>query len=178
MANNRKIQKLRALRPTRIAGRRRKAGVYRMGCPLPYSCRCRCLYRSDHPIRLSAQDRPLLITENDESDSPASQVLLISDVLVGGQQDLETSRFGGRDELAVYKPVPSRSIASTTTWSFRKWRSGAGVPLSKSMSIWRGSTARICGDYWDRRLHVGLSTGGGVETPRSELEDGAYLVPR
>src|ERR1039458_10553086 len=48
---------------------------------------------------------------------------------------------------AISSPLTSRShprsIASTTTWPLSAYRSGAGVPLSKSMSIghWGG---RLC----------------------------------
>src|SRR5580658_4371187 len=71
-----------------------------------------------------------------------------------------------------------RSMASTTTWPFKTYRSGEGVPLSKGMSIWRGSGERIRSDARDRSLHISMYTGRCVQTPRREFKYRAYLVTR
>jgi hypothetical protein len=49
----------------------------------------------------------LLIAENHEDDFPSLQVLLVTDVLVSGQQDLEARCLRNRYQFAVKKPVPS-----------------------------------------------------------------------
>src|ERR1700682_1883361 len=56
-----------------------------------------------------------------------------------------------------------RSMASTTTWAWRASRSGAGGPLSKSMSI---------------ELLGGRRDGGPVQATRREFDYCDHLFPR
>src|ERR1039458_5075277 len=67
---------------------------------------------------------------------------------------------------AINSPLASRShprsMASTTMWPLRACRSGAGVPLSKSMSI----------GHWGGR------DGRRVQTPRREFDHGYNLFMR
>ncbi len=77
----------------------------------------------------------LLIADHHKRDLSVFQVLLVSHVLVSRQQNLKACCLSNRYQLSINKPVPSAFIASTTIWPFRTYRSGAGVPLSKSMSI-------------------------------------------
>src|ERR1039457_2676131 len=56
-----------------------------------------------------------------------------------------------------------RSIASTTMWPLRASRSGAGVPLSKSMSIGHGG---------------GRRDGRRVKAPRRKFDHGYNLFTR
>jgi hypothetical protein len=68
--------------------------------------RCRA-HGGDDPFNILAQNRPLLVSENDKSDFPARQVLLVPDILVGRQQKLKARGFSGRYQFSVSKPVPS-----------------------------------------------------------------------
>src|SRR5271165_2721188 len=67
---------------------------------------------------------------------------------------------------AISSPLTSRShprsIASTTMWPSRAYRSGAGLPLSKSMGIDHL-------DRWDRR---------SVQAPRREFDHRDNLFTR
>src|ERR1035441_845040 len=67
---------------------------------------------------------------------------------------------------AINSPLASRShprsMASTTMWPLRACRSGAGVPLSKSMGI----------GHWGGR------DGRRVQTPRREFDHGYNLFMR
>jgi len=66
----------------------------------------RCIDGGHNPFNVPAQSRPLLIADNHERDFPALQVLLVTQVLVSGQQKLETCRLRSGDQFAVKKPVP------------------------------------------------------------------------
>ena len=55
--------------------------------------RC-CIDGSNYPFNVSAQCRPLLISENDKGDFAARQVLLIPDVFVSRQQNLKARGLG------------------------------------------------------------------------------------
>jgi len=67
---------------------------------------CGCIHSGYDPFNVAAQSRPLLIADNHERDFPALQVLLVTQVLVSGQQKLETCRLRSGDQFAVKKPVP------------------------------------------------------------------------
>ena len=49
----------------------------------------------------------LLVAENDQRDSPAAEVLLVSDVLVGTEKHFVTRIFGPLNQLAIPKPMPA-----------------------------------------------------------------------
>jgi len=50
---------------------------------------------------------PLLLTEHDDRNLPARQILLISDVLVGRQEHVKTSRFCGTQQFPILKWLPT-----------------------------------------------------------------------
>lgn len=54
---------------------------------LGIAARCCGAHGGNDPFNVSAQGWPLLVSENDKSDFPARQVLLIPDVFVGRQQN-------------------------------------------------------------------------------------------
>ncbi len=123
--------------------------------------RRRGIHGGHDPFDVAAQNRPLLIAEHHERDCPPRQVLLRAQVLVGRQQNIETRGLRRRDQFTIRRPP--RSMASTTTWPVRACRGGAGVPLSKRMSIGHGGTAR---------------NSGRVEAAGHELDHGDDLVSR
>ena len=65
------------------------------------------VHRSNDPFNVLAQDRPLRISENDDGNFPAHQILLIPDVFVGGHKQSEAGRLGGIEQSAVCEPLPS-----------------------------------------------------------------------
>ena len=78
------------------------------------------LYRRNNPFNVRPQHRPLGIPEHKNGDSPASQILLIPDVLVGGDQDLEPGGFGRDEQFAVAERVPSFSLRLTNGVALKK----------------------------------------------------------
>jgi hypothetical protein len=50
---------------------------------------------------MNAQHRPLLVAENHNSDLATLQVLLVSKILVGGNQYFKTSRLSRIEQVAV-----------------------------------------------------------------------------
>ena len=61
----------------------------------------------------------MLVSEDDKSDFPAGQILLVPNVLVGRQQKLKACGLGDRYQFAIDYLSQPRSIASTTKWPFR-----------------------------------------------------------
>ena len=59
------------------------------------------VHRVHDGSNMNAQRRPLLVAENHNSDLAALQVLLISEVLVGGNQYFKTSGFSRIKQIAV-----------------------------------------------------------------------------
>jgi len=86
-----------------------------LGCPalvegyvhLGVTARSCCIHSGHNLFDMAAQSGPLLIADNHERDFPAFQVLLVTDVFIGGHQNIETFRLGNRYQFAVQKPVPS-----------------------------------------------------------------------
>ena len=58
-------------------------------------------------LNVLLQDGPLLVAENHEGNSPSSQVLLVTNVFVGRQQNVKAVCFGRRYQVAVQQPVPA-----------------------------------------------------------------------
>jgi hypothetical protein len=83
------------------------------------AARCCGVHGGNDPFNVSAQGRPLLVSENDESDSPARQVLLVANVLVGRQQNVKTCRLRDRYQFAVNKPIPSALDCLHDYWPLR-----------------------------------------------------------
>jgi hypothetical protein len=53
------------------------------------------------------QNGPLLIAEDEERNSPARQILLVTNVLVSGDQEIKPCRLGGGYQFAVNQSIPS-----------------------------------------------------------------------
>jgi hypothetical protein len=70
---------------------------------------------------------PLRISEHDDRDFPARQILPIPDVFAGRYEQVESCRPGCAEQGAIDKPSQPRSIASTTVWPLKVYRSGAGM---------------------------------------------------
>ena len=57
---------------------------------------------------MMSNERPLGATrQNDERDAPGSQVLLVANAAVGGEQQLEPSVLGGVQQRPVVERVPA-----------------------------------------------------------------------
>jgi len=103
----------------------------------------RCIHSGHNPFHVAAQSGPLLIADNHEREFPTFQVLLVTHVFVSRQQKLEAGGLSSLYQFAVSKPVPSLFDGFNHHMASSAYRSGAGVPLSKSMSI----------DHWGGKLH-------------------------
>jgi hypothetical protein len=57
--------------------------------------------------KVAAQNGPLGIAKNNDSDFPSRQVLPIAKVFVRSQQQFKTSGLGCIEEIAVDKPFPA-----------------------------------------------------------------------
>lgn len=123
---------------------------------------CGCVHGGHDSLHVAAQSGPLLIAQDHKRDLPALQILLVTHVFVVSRISKPSA-----SAAAIRSPLTSRShprsIASTIVCPFRASRSGAGVPLSKSMSIGHVGGRR------DRRR---------VEAPRSEFDHGHNLFTR
>ncbi len=62
--------------------------------------------RGGHPVTVQAQHRPSRRAQNDKGNLPAREILLVADILVGGQQHLKPGVFRRSEQLAVTEPVP------------------------------------------------------------------------
>jgi len=56
---------------------------------------------------MGSQLRPLLVSKNHYSNLASRKILLITQVLIGGQQDFESGRFGSCQQLAVPQRAPA-----------------------------------------------------------------------
>ena len=51
------------------------------------------VHRVSNPLHMQAQDRPLRGAKHEDGNRPACKILLVADILVGGQQQLEPGLF-------------------------------------------------------------------------------------
>src|ERR1035437_9725321 len=65
------------------------------------AARCGRVEGGNYLFHVSAQGRPLLVSENDKSDFSARQVLLVPDVFVGRQQKVKARGLSDRYQFAV-----------------------------------------------------------------------------
>jgi hypothetical protein len=59
------------------------------------------VHRLDNLFEMQTNDRPLLVSENDQSYFSARQVLLITDVLIRAQKDFVVGIFSVLNQLAL-----------------------------------------------------------------------------
>jgi hypothetical protein len=62
---------------------------------------------------------PLLLAEYDDCDLPTAEILLVADVLVRGQQDVETGLFRNHQEVAIPESLPALLGGSTNRVTFK-----------------------------------------------------------
>src|ERR1700733_460886 len=74
---------------------------------LGIAARCGCIDSGHNSFNVAAQNGPLSIAKNNDSDFPSRQVLLIAKVLVRSQQQFKTCGLGGIEEGTVDKPFPA-----------------------------------------------------------------------
>ena len=55
---------------------------------------------------LQTDEAPPELAQYNDSDLPPAQVLLIADILVGGQKQFESRLFGGLEEVSVLQGCP------------------------------------------------------------------------
>ena len=61
----------------------------------------RSVHRAGYAVKITAQDPPCRVADHDGRDFTAFKALLITNILVGGQQHVEPSCFGLGKELPV-----------------------------------------------------------------------------
>jgi hypothetical protein len=61
----------------------------------------RRVHGGDNPVGVVAQRRPLRMAQNDERDFPRRKILLILNILVGGNEKLEACRLSRVEQFAV-----------------------------------------------------------------------------
>jgi len=69
-----------------------------------------CRDRGDDAAAVVADGFPVARGKLDDRYLAASQVLLIPDIAVGGDEDLETASFGCGQQIAVGQPVPAHMM--------------------------------------------------------------------
>ena len=65
-----------------------------------------CIHRCDDVPDMQPQNRPSRVTDNNDGNLPAGQVLLMPNVLVRGDQEFKTGRFSRGEQVAVAECVP------------------------------------------------------------------------
>jgi hypothetical protein len=73
-----------------------------------------CALDSNDLFHMPPQDGPLRRAQHDKGDFSSSQVLLITDALVSGQQHFKASALRFRRQLSVGQPIPAELLASLT----------------------------------------------------------------
>jgi hypothetical protein len=81
--------------------------------------------------------RPLGVSKHHNSHPAAFKILLVSNILVGGEQDIESRFFRRLQQFAVAQSVHPLAFACVTVWSTRKRAMLRGVSWSKRTSIAR-----------------------------------------
>jgi len=74
---------------------------------LSVAARCRGVYRRGDSVEIQSHHGPLLIAENDQRDLAPSEVLLISNVLVGGKKQVITGLLGLFNQGTVAQFMPT-----------------------------------------------------------------------
>ena len=57
---------------------------------------------------MEAQHRPLRIAKHDNSDVATRQVLLITDILIRGQEDVEAGCLSGVKQISIAQRIPAQ----------------------------------------------------------------------
>jgi hypothetical protein len=78
------------------------------GFPLPYRCWFCCGNCRNDPIGVQADDRPSRIAEDHDCNGPGREILMVADVLVGGQKDFKGGFFRVCQEFAVVQRIPPK----------------------------------------------------------------------
>ena len=79
-------------------------------------------------VRMAFKTRsPLSVSEHDDCDAPAGEILLVTHVLVSGDEHIEALGLRRAEQCAVLQGGPSLFVAVLTVWPERKARRGTGV---------------------------------------------------
>jgi hypothetical protein len=78
---------------------------------------------------MQAQDRPLRGAQHENGNRPACKILLVADILVGGQQQLEPGLFRCGESCAVAEPVPSHILRPGDAVARQRLTEGEGGPV-------------------------------------------------
>jgi hypothetical protein len=74
---------------------------------LGIAARCRCVYGCDDAVHVPVNGWPLGVAKDHDGNPASFEILLVSDVLIGGEQDLESGFLGRFQQFAVAQICPS-----------------------------------------------------------------------
>jgi hypothetical protein len=63
-------------------------------------------YGGGYFFEMQFYDRPLWRAEDDKGYAAAGQVLLVTDVFIGSDKDIETSRLGRGEQVTIAESIP------------------------------------------------------------------------
>lgn len=85
-------------------------------------------HRCNDPCQYLLQPWPTGGLQDDDRHAAIDEVLLVSEVLVCGDEDFKVFRLGCSDKFPILQARPASFVRCYTTWPTSAWRSGAGVP--------------------------------------------------
>jgi hypothetical protein len=92
---------------------------------LNVTARCCCIHRCHDVFSDKLDHRPLRMFEHYEGDFSRLQILLVTDVLVGRNDEFKTGLFGGFDQCAVFLVLPSHGACLPDTMTLEESRDAA-----------------------------------------------------
>jgi hypothetical protein len=77
---------------------------------------------------MQLHNRPLWSAQRHNGYATAFQVLLIADILVGGEKQIKASFLSNGQQVAIAQRIPSPVLSLGNGMTYEKPLSGAGVP--------------------------------------------------
>lgn len=97
---------------------------------LDEAARARRSHRFQYLGRRRTDSRPARSGQDDHSQAATREVLLVLQVLVRGEEDVESSSLRSSNQSSILQRAPPQLKAVSTECPTSAWRSGAGVPWS------------------------------------------------
>src|SRR5947209_4956477 len=90
-------------KPLAIVG----SGLFERNLDLGKTARRRRVHCRSNLRKPGPDELPTSLAEDDDRDSPSGQLLLVSNVSIGGEEELKSGSFGCIEKFAVLKGVPA-----------------------------------------------------------------------
>ncbi|MCU1233294.1 MAG: hypothetical protein JWP63_1261 [Candidatus Solibacter sp.] len=81
---------------------------------------CSGIHRGGDRFQPLANESPSTLTENNQSDSPSTQILLVLDALIARYHHIERRILGGLQQVAVLEQVPTACTRFDNRMSFQR----------------------------------------------------------